>query len=115
MTQDNKDLLENRIPLGLLEPDIFEKTYEAVGEQEEYDFKDEYEEIAADNVMLEERVEELEAKLAKAVDTLEWYAEQARLCRLIHSGGDSGRHALQEDGGNKARTTLAELKGGKDA
>jgi len=31
MTQDNKDLLENRIPLGLLEPDIFEKTYEAVG------------------------------------------------------------------------------------
>jgi predicted nucleic acid-binding Zn-ribbon protein len=60
-------------------------------EQEEYDFKDEYEDIAADNVRLEARVEELaaaldsqiewvkrladdlievEAKLAKATDTL---------------------------------------------
>ena len=39
-------------------------------------------------------------------EALEWYGEQARLARLIHSEGDAGRHALQEDGGKKARTTL---------
>jgi hypothetical protein len=41
---------------------------------------------------------------------LEWYGEQARLCRLIHSEGDKGRHALSADGGNRARAALAELK-----
>jgi hypothetical protein len=41
------------------------------------------------------------------VQALEWYAEQARLCRLIHSEGDSGRHALQADGGKRARAALA--------
>lgn len=30
---------------------------------------------------------------------LEWYGEQARLARLIHSEGDAGRHALAGDGG----------------
>lgn len=50
-------------------------------EQEEYDFKDEYEEIAADNVRLEARVEELEAKLAKSMmadDTLPAIVVEAR-------------------------------------
>jgi hypothetical protein len=45
------------------------------------------------------------------VEALEWYGEQARLCRLIHSGGDPGRHSLQADGGEKARAALANLKG----
>ncbi|MES2667421.1 MAG: hypothetical protein V4712_15085 [Pseudomonadota bacterium] len=40
---------------------------------------------------------------------LAWYGEQARLCRLIHSEGDAGRHALSNDGGKRA---LAVLKGG---
>jgi Lar family restriction alleviation protein len=53
-----------------------------------------------------------ERKLAKAVAALEWYAEQTRLCRLIHSEGDSGRHALQADGGEKARAVLAEIERG---
>lgn len=46
------------------------------------------------------------------VEALEWYAEQSRLCRLIHSEGDAGRDALQADGGKKARAALASLKGG---
>lgn len=41
-------------------------------------------------------------------ETLEWYGEQSRLCRLIHSEGDSGRNALSEDGGKRARAALAE-------
>lgn len=40
-------------------------------------------------------------------ETLRWYAEQARLCRLIHSEGDAGRNALAADGGAKAREALA--------
>ena len=50
-------------------------------------------------------------KLARAVDplreALEWYGEQARLCRLIHNEGDSGRHAISNDGGKRARAALA--------
>lgn len=38
---------------------------------------------------------------------LEWYGEQARLARLIHSEGDVGRHALQDDGGKLAEKVLA--------
>lgn len=41
------------------------------------------------------------------VAALEWYAEQARLCRLIHSEGDAGRHALADDGGKRARAALS--------
>lgn len=37
---------------------------------------------------------------------LSWYGEQARLARLIHSGGDVGRHALAADGGKRARAVL---------
>lgn len=37
---------------------------------------------------------------------LEWYGENARLCRLIHSEGDVGRYALAGDGGKRARTAL---------
>ena len=39
-------------------------------------------------------------------EALEWYGEQARLARLIHSEGDAGRHALAEDGGKRARAAL---------
>lgn len=45
------------------------------------------------------RIAELEAALA-------WYGEQARLCRLVHSGGDEGRRALAADGGKRARDLL---------
>lgn len=44
------------------------------------------------------------------VAALEWYGEQARLCRLIHSEGDAGRHALSNDGGRLAREALAALE-----
>lgn len=40
-------------------------------------------------------------------EALEWYGEQARLARLIHSEGDAGRHALADDGGKRAREALA--------
>lgn len=52
--------------------------------------------------------------LAAVVEALEWYGEQARLCRLIHSGGDEGRHNLQADGGNRASTALQSLRGCKN-
>ena len=42
----------------------------------------------------------------KMREALEWYGEQARLCRLIHSEGDSGRHALADDGGKRALAAL---------
>ena len=35
---------------------------------------------------------------------------KARLARLIHSEGDAGRHALQDDGGLMARQALAGAK-----
>lgn len=38
---------------------------------------------------------------------LAWYGEQARLARLIHREGDSGRHALADDGGKRAAAALA--------
>jgi hypothetical protein len=50
---------------------------------------------------LQERVRALE-------EALGWYGEQARLCRLIHSGGDAGRNALSEDGGKRARKALGD-------
>ena len=53
--------------------------------------------------MTDPRIAELAAKLREA---LEWYGEQARLCRLIHSEGDAGRHALSSDGGTRARAAL---------
>lgn len=45
---------------------------------------------------------------------LEWYGEQARLARLIHSEGDAGRHALAADGGTKAQEILAAIRGEGD-
>jgi hypothetical protein len=51
-----------------------------------------------------DRIEELEAKLAKAVEALE------KLARL----GNGDRYG-NSDGNTIARTTLAELKGEKDA
>ncbi len=47
--------------------------------------------------------------LAGLQEALKWYGEQARLCRLIHSGGDAGRRALDADGGERARKALAAL------
>jgi hypothetical protein len=47
------------------------------------------------------------------VEALDWYREQARLARLIHSEGDAGRHALQADGGKRAAAALAAFKGGE--
>ena len=40
------------------------------------------------------------------IEALKWYGEQARLCRLIHSEGDAGRHALSADGGKRANAAL---------
>ena len=43
-------------------------------------------------------------------EALEWYGEQARLCRLIHSEGDAGRHALAHDGGKRALSVLSGIE-----
>ncbi len=60
----------------------------------------------ADTTSLEEERDTLAKRVAGLEAALEWYGQQARLCRLIHSEGDSGRHALQADGGNRARAAL---------
>lgn len=51
----------------------------------------------------EARATRAEERIAEMDAALEWYGENARLCRLIHSGGDAGRSALAEDGGKRAR------------
>ena len=45
--------------------------------------------------------------VAVLVEALRWYSEQTRLCRLIHKEGDAGRHALDGDGGKRARAAIA--------
>mgnify|MGYP001809902684 CR=1 FL=1 len=52
------------------------------------------------------RAEAAEAEVARLREALEWYGEQARLARLIHSEGDAGRQALDADGGKRARAAL---------
>ena len=47
------------------------------------------------------------AEIERLRQVLEWYGEQARLARLIHSEGDKGRHALAGDGGKRARAALS--------
>lgn len=46
------------------------------------------------------------AEIARLREALEWYGEQSRLARLIHSEGDAGRHAIAKDGGMRARVAL---------
>jgi hypothetical protein len=53
-----------------------------------------------------DEIERLRAENAKLREVLEWYSERARLARLIHSEGDSGRQDLVSDGGAKARAAL---------
>ena len=50
---------------------------------------------------------DLRAENERLRKELTWYGEQSRLARIIHSEGDAGRHALQADGGNRARAALA--------
>ena len=52
------------------------------------------------------RIAALETENARLREALEWYGEQARLCRLITSEGDPGRRALDADGGKRARAAL---------
>ena len=65
--------------------------------------RDEY---AAENERLRATISRQSAAMAAAKAELEWYGEQTRLCRLIHSEGDTGRHALSENGGNRARAAV---------
>lgn len=51
-------------------------------------------------------IESQAARIAELEAGLHWYGEQSRLCRLIHSDGDAGRHALESDGGERARALL---------
>ena len=52
-------------------------------------------------------IEKKDCEIERLREALEWYGEQARLARLIHSEGDAGREALSRDGGSKARAALA--------
>lgn len=73
--------------------------------------------VVADRAaVVEECARRVEAPaVAELVEALEWYGENARLCRLIHSEGDAGRHALSEDGGKRARALLAKHASPRDA
>ena len=48
-----------------------------------------------------------DAEITRLREALQWYGEQAHLCRLIHSGGDTGRRSLNDDGGKRAQAALA--------
>lgn len=84
-------------------------------EQEEYDFKDEYEDIAADNVRLEARVEELEAKaLANRVAVMRLEAKLAKALELAEEAFDFN---IEDDGPrawHSINDRIAELKGQDD-
>lgn len=54
---------------------------------------------------------EKDARIARLRGALEWYGEQAMLCRLIHREGDAGRHALNDDCGKRARAALGDDNG----
>ena len=54
--------------------------------------------------------EAVRAIVGPLVEALQWYREQGHLCRLIHSGGDTGRNALAQDGGKRATAALATLE-----
>lgn len=56
--------------------------------------------------MLNEHCRRAADEIERLRAELEWYGEQARLARLIHSEGDEGRHALAADGGKRARDAL---------
>jgi hypothetical protein len=58
--------------------------------------------IAAADLLLVQAVE-----IARLKEALKWYGENARLCRLLHSEGDPGRHALVNDGGKLANAALS--------
>jgi hypothetical protein len=57
-----------------------------------------------DALLANGRLREERDKLREA---LEWYAEQVAGCRKLGSIGDPARHALDADGGKRARTALA--------
>jgi hypothetical protein len=61
-------------------------------------------EFWADQRIMKEAADTIEALQA----ALEWYGENARLCRLIHDEGDKGRNALADDGGKRARAALTQ-------
>ncbi|HEY5793428.1 MAG TPA: hypothetical protein VIU82_00310 [Bosea sp. (in: a-proteobacteria)] len=67
--------------------------------------------MSHDMAKLRTTIADLTRKLEAAAGALEWYGEQARLARLIHSEGDAGRHALANDGGRRAREAHAALVG----
>lgn len=56
---------------------------------------------------LVERISAFASQRNDLLETLKWYGENARLCRLIHREGDAGRNALSEDGGKRAQASIA--------
>ena len=63
--------------------------------------------LRAENTEAERKLAEAVGRSDDLLKALEWYGEQARLARLIHSEGDAGRHALADDGGSRARAFIA--------
>lgn len=53
-----------------------------------------------------EALELAAARIRTLEAALKWYGEQARLAQLIHGEGNAGRHAIQADGGAKARQAI---------
>ena len=47
-----------------------------------------------------------DAEIARLREALVWYEEKTHNCRKLVSEGDDARHALNNDGGSRARTAL---------
>lgn len=59
----------------------------------------------------DEMVDAFRAGHAMLVKALEWYAEQVAGCRKLGHIGDPSRHALDADGGKRAREALNLCRG----
>lgn len=51
-----------------------------------------------------------QASAENAYKALSWYAEQVAGCRKFGSDGEAARHALDRDGGERARAALSATK-----
>jgi hypothetical protein len=67
----------------------------------------EVERLRSLTVVQETLIRKAEADNEKLRAALKWYAEQAEGCRKLGSIGDPFRHALDADGGKRARAALS--------
>ena len=110
MTCDVEYVLASRLTAAVAENDAMRSAIRAKGGTEHA--PTEYAYLAACRAIEKhrERADAAEAEIARLRGVLEWYRDMAAGCRKIGGGGDIARHALDNDGGARARAALAETE-----